>query len=342
MKNERKNDLFLQALQGKNVGTRPPVWLMRQAGRYMASYRKLRGQYSFLELCKEPELVATVTELPIQQFGFDAAIVFSDILLIVEALGFDLRFEEDRGPIIEPILSHRDAISSLRGRSIMPHLDCVVNGVKLIKQRLDRPLIGFAGAPFTIASYLIEGKSSRELRKTKQWMLCDPESFHQLLDLLSDYTIEYLNHLIDAGVDAIQLFDSWTSVLAYPQFEEFSAKYLQKICRGLKKCPVILFCKGSSLFYESLAVIQPQAISLDWQCDLKSVRQNVPVSIALQGNLDPDILLAERAVVQKEVKNILNKMRGDQGFIFNLGHGILPATPEENVHQLVTTIGEYY
>ncbi|MDB6081806.1 MAG: hemE [Chlamydiia bacterium] len=334
------NNLLLKALKAENFGKRPPVWLMRQAGRYMASYQKLREKHSFLGLCREPELIAEVTELPIKEFGFDAAILFSDILLITEALGAHLHFEEGKGPILQPTLESGADVEKLYGRSAMPLLSHVVDGVRLLKERLDVPLIGFAGAPFTVASYMIEGKSTRDFAKTKKWMFNDPKSFHELLTIIADMTADYLNHLIDAGCDAIQLFDSWAHVLPAKQCEEFSFYYMRRIQLKLKSCPLILFCRGSSIFYEGLAALSPQGIGLDWQCDIAAVRKKLP-QIVLQGNLDPDILLADSHVVEKEVKSLLEKMRGDPAFIFNLGHGILPTTPEKNVKTLVRCIHEF-
>ena len=329
--------IFLEALAGKNRAKRPPIWLMRQAGRYMHEYQSLRKRYTFLELCHDPELISEVTQMPIKAFGMDAAILFSDILLICQALGFNLKFDDALGPIIENPL---ETIQELHLEDVVSRLDFVLQGIRLVKQNVKVPLIGFAGAPFTVASYLIEGRSSRDLRKTKKWLLEDPASFSKLLDQLADATIDYLNAQIDAGCDALQLFDSWAIYLAQPQFEAYVAKPLEKILQGLKRCPVILFCRGASCFYERLATLPCQAISLDWQSDLAQVRQKVP-HIALQGNLDPDILLQSPKVVQREARGLLERMHGDPGFIFNLGHGVLKETPRENVAALVDCIKNY-
>lgn len=334
------NDLLLKALSGNNQASRPPVWLMRQAGRYMQSYQKLRSQYSFLDLCNHPERIAEVTELPIKEFGFDAAIVFSDILLITQVLGSDLRFDDGVGPQLSPVLTTPMDVKKLHGRSDLSSLSHVLDGIRLLKTRLKVPLIGFAGAPFTIASYMIGGggKSSPALEKTKKWMMTEKESFHELLGIIADITADYLNLQIDAGCDAIQLFDSWAHVLGAAHFEEFSLSYMRRIFSKLKKCPVILFCRGSSIFCEQLASLTPAAISLDWQSDLSLIRKKIP-KITLQGNLDPDILLfGDTACVEREARGLLDKMRGDPAFIFNLGHGILPMTPEENVRTLIRTI----
>ncbi len=329
--------LFTNALLGKNQEGRPPVWLMRQAGRYMHEYQALRRRYDFLSLCHNPELICEVTHLPIDAFGFDAAIMFSDILLILEALGYDLRFYDSVGPVIENPLTRG---SELVYKDVVSKLDFVFKGIKLLKSSLKVPLIGFAGAPFTVASYLIEGKSSRDLRKTKTWLLEDPDSFDKVLDVLADTTIEYLNAQIDAGCDAIQIFDSWAMHLASSQFDRFVQKPLEKIVNGLKKCPVILFCRGTSAFTKRLAALNPQALSFDWTCDMRDMRQSLG-SISLQGNLDPDILLTNPKTVAKEAKALLDRMKGDPAFIFNLGHGVNKDTPRENVQALVDCVKAY-
>jgi uroporphyrinogen decarboxylase len=330
--------LFLDALRCRNMG-RPPVWIMRQAGRYMASYRAIRSKHSFLEMCHHPELIAEVTLLPIRQFGFDAAILFSDILVIPEALGLGLHFEEGKGPIIQRPICSREDIKRL-GTPNIASLDYVRKGIEILKKELKIPLIGFCGAPFTVASYMIEGGSSRDLKKTKQWMLSDSTSFHQLLKIIADWSIAYLRMQIRAGVEAVQIFDSWANYLAHHQFREYSLAYLKYILNGLKetKVPNILFCKGSSVFASQLSEINPSGIGLDWNCDITQMRTIVPKNIALQGNLDPDILYAPKEVIRGEVTRILEGMKGDPGYIFNLGHGIHPDIPEEAVRFLVETI----
>lgn len=336
-----KNNLFLKALHCQN-SQRAPVWLMRQAGRYMPEYQALRSKYSFLEMCHHPELIAEVTQMPLKAFGVDAAILFSDILVIPEALDIGLRFEDKVGPVIERPIRSKEDIAKLPTSSLTEKLSFVAEGIQQLVPHLNVPLIGFCGGPFTVASYMIEGGSSRDLKKTKQWMIRNPESFHQLLTLIADHSIDYLNMQIAAGVDALQIFDSWAYFLDYPRFHEFSLAYLQRILKGLKeKIPVIIFCRGSSVFASDIAQINPAGISVDWQADLRKIRAEVPPTIALQGNLDPDILYASPPVIQKEVKRILHNMKGDPGFIFNLGHGILPDIPYESVRCLVDTVKNY-
>lgn len=333
------NDLFLQALQCRPVN-RPPVWLMRQAGRHLASYRALRQRYSFLEMCHEPDLITRVTLLPLEAYDVDAAILFSDILVIPEAMGVGLRFEEQIGPIIERPVATSQQVDALPLPTDLSELQFVAQGIRQLKSQLRVPLIGFCGAPFTIASYMIEGKTSRDLKKTKRWMLSDPESFHRLLDKIAVWTIHYLQLQIAAGVDAIQIFDSWANSLAHAQFREFSLAYLQRILEGIRhtSIPTILFCRGSSVFAPQLAELQPAGIGLDWNCHLPEMRRRIPHSIALQGNLDPDLLYAPLSTLEKEVNRLLEEMEGKPGFIFNLGHGVAPDVSEEAVRTLVNCV----
>lgn len=336
------NTLFLDALACRNK-RRAPVWLMRQAGRYMPQYRALRAKHSFLDMCHRPELAAHITQLPIDVFGFDAAILFSDILVIAEALEVGLRFEENIGPIIERPIKDLHDVLLLPAVEVEEKLGYVAQAITLLKPQLKVPLIGFCGAPFTVASYMIEGASSRTLRQTKKWMLAEPQSFHLLLQKITKTTIEYLKMQINAGVDAIQIFDSWANYLAFPQFREFSLAYLEKIVGAIEDSgvPIILFCKGASVFASELAKLSPAGISVDWNGHLPHMRQSIPASIALQGNLDPDILYAPLPVIEKQVSTMLNDMRGDQGYIFNLGHGILPDIPTDAVKMLVDTVKSF-
>jgi uroporphyrinogen decarboxylase len=333
------NDLLLRALRCCNM-TRPPVWLMRQAGRHLLEYRRLRERYSFLEMCHHPELIAEVTLMPVKTYEVDAAILFSDILVIPEAMGLGLRFEDNIGPIIErPITSQAD-LKVLPERCDLTRLDYVFQGIKQVKPLLNVPLIGFCGAPFTVASYIIEGRSSRDLKKTKQWMFRDPSSFHKLLDIIADWSIEYLRQQIHAGVDAVQLFDSWANFLAHRQFQEFSSRYLKKIIDGIRSTgtPTILFCRGSSVFAPDLAELSPSAVGLDWNCSLANIRKIIPAPIALQGNLDPDLLYAPFARIEREVSALLDAMSADPGYIFNLGHGVHPDVPEDAVRTVIQTV----
>lgn len=332
------DDRFLQALHCRNH-SRPPVWIMRQAGRHMASYRSLREKHSFLKMCHEPDLITQVTMLPIHRYEMDAAILFSDILVIPEAMGVGLHFEDQKGPIIErPIVTRQD-IEDLP----LPDpskLEYVAQGIRQLKSQLKVPLIGFCGAPFTVASYMIEGKTSKDHKKTKQWMYRDPAGFHLLLKKISDWTKSYLLLQIQAGVDAIQIFDSWANALSHFSFQEFSLAYLQHLLQGIKhtSIPVLLFCRGSSVFAPHLAQLNSAGIGLDWNCNMKAMRSVIPSSIALQGNLDPDILYAPLDRIESEVQRHLNEMKGDSGFIVNLGHGLHPDVSEEAVQTFVNCV----
>jgi uroporphyrinogen decarboxylase len=331
--------LLLKALRCENSG-RPPVWLMRQAGRYLPQFRAMRQRYSFLELCHKPELAAEVTKLPIDLLGFDAAILFSDILMVPEALGVGVQFENGSGPVIERPLEGPGDLKRLPRVIVEEKLKFVADAIKLLKGELKVPLIGFCGAPFTLASYMIEGGTSRDFKKTKRWMLSDPESFHQLLQLLTEVTQDYLKMQMRAGVEVIQIFDSWAHALAYDQFREFSLHYLKQLVKA-STIPTILFCRGSSLHAKELAEADPAGISIDWNGNLSHIRHILPKTIALQGNLDPDILSAPAATVRREAKKLLDSMRGDPGYIFNLGHGITPEVPVDNVKILVETVQTY-
>lgn len=335
-----KNSLLLNALKGKNR-SRPPIWLMRQAGRYLPSYRALREKHTFLSLCHQPELITEITLLPIDELGVDAAILFSDILMLPEALGFKIRFLDGSGPLIENALSNTmqvDAISSLHLEDNLAYLPIAI---QMLKKSLKVPLIGFAGAPFTLASYLIEGKTSRDFHKTKRWAYSHPESFQLLIDTLTDAVIRSLALQVDAGVDAVQLFDSWANCLSEAHFAQFCLQPLQKISAAMTRLqtPLIFFCRGSCFFAEKIAQCGVDAISLDFSQPVDRIRQKLP-SITLQGNLDPEALFAPPEILQQSVENILSSMRQDPSYIFNLGHGILPDVSVDAVKRLVATVKE--
>jgi uroporphyrinogen decarboxylase len=329
--------LFTDALKRKNFAARPPVWLMRQAGRYMPSYRLLRSQYPFLTLCHEPDLIAKITLLPIQEFDFDAAIVFSDILLVLEAMGFHLVFEENSGPKIVNHLKSPPDVAKLSCEPI--HLTYLVTAIQNLKRELSVPLIGFAGAPFTLASYLIEGKTSPSLHNTKVWAYQHLQEFQRLIDRLTDQVIASLKQQAEAGCDALQLFDSWAHVLTENHFQKWCIKPLQKIVQALKpfKTPVIYFCKGSAYLSPQIAETGVDAVSVDWIRPLSDVRKKLP-SLPLQGNLDPEALFLPPHLLRQEIRSLLKTMEHDPAFIFNLGHGILPNTPYEHVRCLVDTV----
>ncbi|WP_316773087.1 uroporphyrinogen decarboxylase [Pedobacter frigiditerrae] len=338
-----ENNLFLDAANSKST-ERPPVWMMRQAGRFMPQYWEIKNKYSFLEMCKNPEIAADVTMLPVDLLGIDAAILFCDILVTGEAMGGDLSFTQGVGPkFANPVRTAAD-IDKLEV-DVVDRLEYVADAIKVIQQRLDDsiPLIGFAGAPFTVMSYLVEGGSSKDFKLTKLLMHNHPELAHRLLAKIAKVTTDYLNLQIAAGVNAVQLFDSWALALSWNDYQEFSHQYNQQIIAGLNRTnvPVISFCKGSSVFAPIMAEAKPDVISVDWNADLLNIKNALPAGIAVQGNLDPHILYADQPVIKKHIHQLFERMRGTEGFIFNLGHGIMPDIPFDNVKYAIEVVKEF-
>jgi uroporphyrinogen decarboxylase len=334
------NTLFLDAAFSKAT-ERPPVWMMRQAGRFMPEYWEIKNKYSFLEMCKTPELAADVTMLPVDLLGIDAAILFSDILVTGEAMGGDLSFTQGVGPkFANPVRTAQD-VDNLNV-DCLDKLQYVADAIKVIQQRLNGsiPLIGFAGAPFTVMSYLVEGGSSKDFKKTKLLIHNQPEVAHRLLAKIAKVTADYLNLQIAAGVNAVQIFDSWALALSWNDYQEFSHRYIQEIIANLnrKDIPVISFCKGSSVFAPIMAEAKPDVVSVDWNADLLNIKKALPAGIAVQGNLDPHILYADKPVIKKHILQLFERMRGEEGFIFNLGHGIMPDIPFDNVKFAIETV----
>jgi uroporphyrinogen decarboxylase len=338
-----EDSLFLRAAFSKST-ERPPVWMMRQAGRFMPEYWEIKNKYSFLEMCKTPEIAADVTMLPVDLLGIDAAILFSDILVTGEAMGGDLSFTQGVGPkFANPVRNQADVDALLT--DVGDRLNYVGDAIKVIQQRLNGriPLIGFAGAPFTVMSYLVEGGSSKDFKLTKLLVHNHPELAHQLLSKIAQVTIDYLNMQIEAGVNAVQLFDSWALALSWDDYTEFSHKYNKEIISKLnrKDIPVISFCKGSSVFAPLMAEARPDVVSVDWNADLLDIKKKLPAGMAVQGNLDPHILYADKKVIKERILRLFERMRGEDGFICNLGHGIMPDIPFDNVKYAVEVIREY-
>ncbi len=338
-----ENNLFLDAAFSKQT-ERPPVWMMRQAGRFMPQYWEIKNKYSFLEMCKTPEIAADVTMLPVDLLGIDAAILFSDILVTGEAMGGDLSFTQGVGPkFANPVRNEAD-IDDL-ATDCLDRLQYVADAIKVIQQRLNGkiPLIGFAGAPFTVMSYLVEGGSSKDFKLTKLLIHNHPALAHKLLSKIAKVTIDYLNLQIDAGVNALQLFDSWALALSWDDYQEFSHRYNAEIIAGLNRTniPVISFCKGSSVFAPIMATAKPDVVSIDWNADLLNIKQVLPAGIAVQGNLDPHILYADKPVIKAHIHKLFERMRGENGFIFNLGHGIMPDIPFDNVKYAIDVVKEF-
>jgi uroporphyrinogen decarboxylase len=338
-----RDSLLIKAAFSEKT-SRPPVWMMRQAGRFMPEYWEIKNKYSFLEMCKTPEIAADVTMLPVDLLGIDAAILFSDILVTAEAMGGDLSFTAGVGPrFANPVRSRAD-VDKL-DTQVVHKLQYVADAIKVVQQRLNEsiPLIGFAGAPFTVMSYLVEGGSSKDFKLTKLLIHNEPEIAHQLLSKIATVTADYLNLQIAAGVNAVQIFDSWAQALAWDDYKEFSHRYITEIISKLnrKDIPVISFCKGSSVFAPLMAEAKPDVISIDWNVDLLDIKHRLPQGVAVQGNLDPHILYADKKVIKECIYRLFDRMKGENGFIFNLGHGIMPDIPFDNVKYAVDIIKEY-
>jgi len=338
-----ENSLFIRAAYSQQT-ERPPVWMMRQAGRFMPEYWEIKNKYSFLEMCKTPEIAADVTMLPVNLLGIDAAILFSDILVTAEAMGGNLTFEQGVGPrFSNPVRSKADA--EALETNVIDRLQYVAEAIKETQSRLNGkiPLIGFAGAPFTVLSYLVEGGSSKDFKKTKLLLHNNPELAHLILAKITKVTIDYLNMQIEAGVNALQLFDSWAQALSWDDYKEFSHQYNKEILSKLnrKNVPIISFAKGSSVFYPLMVETNPDVISVDWNANLRDLKDSLPKGIAVQGNLDPYIFYADKPVIKKRILQLFESMRGVDGYIFNLGHGIMPDFSFDKVKYAVDLIKEY-
>ncbi|MGD8383798.1 MAG: uroporphyrinogen decarboxylase, partial [Lysobacterales bacterium] len=341
-----KNDLYLRALL-RQPTERTPVWVMRQAGRYLPEYRQLRDEAgSFMNLCSNPELACEATMQPIRRFGLDAAILFSDILTVPDAMGLGLYFAAGEGPRFEHVIASAADVKRLQAVDPWQSLRYVMDAVSLIRKTLDGavPLIGFSGSPWTLATYMVEGGSSKNFAKIKNMIYGDPETAHQLLDKLADSVCAYLNAQIESGAQAVQIFDTWGGVLAPEMFSEFSLAYLGKIVAGLKRThagqriPVVLFCKGCNAHLEALAATGCDALGVDWTISLGDARTRVGERVALQGNLDPAVLLTNPGVIEQQVRETLASYGRGSGHVFNLGHGITPDVPPEHMQVLIDSV----
>ena len=320
-----------------------PVWLMRQAGRYMEEYRKLRAEHDFLELCKNSELAAEITMTPVERLGVDAAIIFADILLALEPMGIGLEYAKNGGPVIHhPVRSGKD-VDALKEFSPKKELSFVYETVKKISNALNSkvPLIGFAGAPFTLASYLIEGGGSRNYVHTKKLFYNAPEAWKRLMERLANIVTEYLNCQISAGADAVQLFDSWAGCLTPTDYEQFVLPYNKAVIGGIKPgTPVINFSTGTAGLLKQIRAAGGDVIGLDWRVNLDEAWGTIGYDIAIQGNLDPVALFASPKEIKARAADILRRAEGRPGHIFNLGHGVLPETPVDHVIALVDAVHE--
>jgi uroporphyrinogen decarboxylase len=320
-----------------------PVWLMRQAGRYMEEYRNLRARHDFLELCKRPDLAAEITVTPVERLGVDAAILFADILLILEPMGIGLQYSKGDGPVIHrPVRSGKD-IDALKKFDPQQELSFVYDAVKKIRVALEDkvPLIGFAGAPFTLASYLIEGGGSRNYIHTKRFFYGAPEAWKRLMERLAKVIAEYLNLQIDAGAEAVQLFDSWAGCLTPGDYERFALPYTKAVIDAVTPgIPVIHFSTGTAGSLKNIRAAGGDVIGLDWRVNLDEGWATVGHDVAVQGNLDPVALFATPKEIKARVAEILGRAAGRPGHIFNLGHGVLPETPVDHVVALVDAVHE--
>lgn len=347
-----KNDTFLRALLRQPVEY-TPLWMMRQAGRYLPEYCETRKRAGdFLSLCKSPGMACEVTLQPLARYELDAAILFSDILTVPDAMGLGLYFSEGEGPKFERPLREEWEIRALSAPDPHDQLRYVIDAVSEIRRALDNsvPLIGFSGSPFTLACYMVEGGSSSDFRRIKTMAYARPDLLHQILKVTTQAVIQYLNAQIEAGAQAVMIFDSWGGALSARAYQEFSLGYLQQIVAALTKehdgqrVPNIVFTKGGGLWVEDIAAIGCDAIGLDWTVSLAEVRRRVADKVALQGNLDPNVLFAPPEVIAAEARKVLDDFHAagpGGGHVFNLGHGISQFTPPEHVTALVSTVHDY-
>lgn len=344
-----KNDRYLKALLREPVDM-TPVWMMRQAGRYLPEYKATRAQAGdFMSLCRNADLACEVTLQPLRRYALDAAILFSDILTIPDAMGLGLSFGAGEGPKFARPIENKIQVDNLPIPDPEGELQYVMNAVRTIRRELkgEVPLIGFSGSPWTLATYMVEGGSSKAFTKIKKMMYADPQILHALLGKLADSVILYLNAQIKAGAQAVMVFDTWGGVLAHEEYKTFSLQYMQKIVEGLirenegRKVPITLFTKGGGLWLEAIADTGCDAVGLDWSVDIREAKKRIGHKVALQGNMDPSVLYAPAARIEQEVKNILAGFGEGSGHVFNLGHGIHQDVPTESPKVFVNAIHEF-
>ncbi len=338
------NDRFIKACRRERSDA-TPVWFMRQAGRFLPEYRKIREKHSLIEICKDPELCAEVSTLPVDILGVDAAILFADIMLPLEGMGIKFDIADGVGPVIPSSLSDFERVNSLMTLDPASDVPYVMEAISETKKLLDSrvPLIGFCGAPFTLASYLIEGHATREFIKTKKLMYKNPETWRLLMDKLSTSMGIYLRAQVNAGVDAVQIFDSWVGCLSPEDYHTYVLPYSQRVFSYLKggAIPRIHFGTGTATMLEEMRQAGGDVFSVDWRIPIDVAWQKLGYDVAIQGNLDPVVLLTESDLIRAKTTDILTRVGNRSGHIFNLGHGILPETPQENVRQLVEFVHEH-
>lgn len=344
-----KNDRYIKAALSQAVD-KTPVWMMRQAGRYLPEYRELRAQAGdFMSLCTNPELACEVTLQPLRRYDLDAAILFSDILTIPDAMGLGLYFKTGEGPAFEKPVQSVKAIAELEVPDIYSELKYVTDAVSTIRKALknETPLIGFSGSPWTLATYMVEGGTTKNFGKVKGMMFSEPKAMHQLLDVLAKSVTAYLNAQIESGAQAVMVFDTWGGVLSTRDYQEFSLRYMQQIVDGLirekdgQKIPVTLYTKGGAGWLEAMAGTGADCIGLDWSIDIDQARARIGDKVALQGNMDPCILYSTTERIETEVADILAKFGNGNGHVFNLGHGIHPTIDPVNVEAYVNAVHQH-
>ncbi|NCI51590.1 uroporphyrinogen decarboxylase [Sediminibacterium roseum] len=337
-----KNDLLLRTLRGEKT-ERTPVWMMRQAGRYLPQYMVLREKYGFFERCQTPELACQITLQPVDIVGVDAAILFSDILVVPQAMGLEVQLIESKGPFLPNPIKTANDLSRVRVPDVHESLAYVFDAITLIKKELNGrvPLIGFAGAPWTLLCYMVQGKGSKTFDEAKAFCYTQPETAHRLLQMITDTTIEYLKAQIEAGADTVQIFDSWGGLLGPEDFEAISLRYIRQIVAALKDlAPVIVFAKGAWHSLDAMAATGAHGLGIDWCIKPQLARQFAGNGITLQGNFDPAKLLSPIPVIEKEVKAMLDAF-GPGNHIANLGHGILPNVPVDHARAFVDSVKNY-
>ena len=340
--NGLKNDLLLRALRGEKT-ERPPVWMMRQAGRYLPDYMKLKEKYTFFERCQKPELATEITIQPVEQIGVDAAIIFSDILVVPQAMGMDVQMLEGKGPLLpDPIKTKADLIK-LQVPDVADRLHYVFQALTLTKKTLAGrvPLIGFAGGPWTLLCYMVQGKGSKTFDEAKAFCFTQPETAHSLLQMITDTTIAYLKQQAKAGADVVQIFDSWGGLLSPDDFELYSLRYIRQIVQALKNdCLTIVFAKGAWFALEKISATGAHGTGIDWCIKPDVARRLAGNNITLQGNFDPAKLLSPIPQIKSSVQKMINDF-GNTRYIANLGHGILPNVPVDHAKAFVDTVKEY-
>lgn len=337
-----KNDLFLRALKGEKVD-RPPVWMMRQAGRYLPDFMKIKRKYDFFTRCQTPELATEITLMPINQVGPDAAIIFSDILVVLQAMGIKVEMKDNIGPWINSPIRKNDDIKKVRVPEVKAELDYVFKAIKMSKKELNEnvPLIGFAGSPWTLLCYAVQGSGSKDFNLAKEFCFSQSEYSKILLQKITETTISYLKEQVNSGVNAIQIFDSWGGLLSPIDYKVFSWKYIDQIIKELSPLiPVIVFGKGCWFHLNKISKSKVSAIGIDWTCSARNARYLTGGKITLQGNLDPSKLLSPINEIKKSVKNMIDEF-GKDNYIVNLGHGILPNTPVDNAKAFIDSVKEY-